>query len=125
MNSLREKITFILTALAYLLFHLRMGPGAGAILMGTFGQMLTTAPYAIGFTYILVAVIRYRSDGRWPPWDRIFRIFFTIGIMFAFFFALYEYGDRTEQQRKQLEEKAPIESLFFQDDTRKARSYWA
>ncbi len=94
METLREKITFILTGLAYLLFHLRMGQDAGAILSGTFGQILLTAPYTIGFTYLAIIFIRYSSGGNWPPWDRIGRIFFTIGILLAFFFALYEYASK-------------------------------
>ena len=57
MVTLRDKITFTLTALAYGLFHLRMGVDAGAILYGTVYQVLLTAPYAIGFTYIIADII--------------------------------------------------------------------
>lgn len=92
MGTLREKITFTLTALAYLLFHLRLGADSGAMVHGTVYQMLLTAPYALGFTYIIAAVFRRLSGSGWPPWDRLLRIFFTVGILFAFFFALYEYG---------------------------------
>ena len=54
MNTLREKITFILTGLAWLIFHIRTGPDIASILSGTFIQIMTTAPYSIGFTYILL-----------------------------------------------------------------------
>ena len=63
MKTLREKITFVLTALAYLLFHLRMGADLGQIATGTLSQMLLTAPYAIGFAYIVATVVR-RLSGR-------------------------------------------------------------
>ena len=95
METLRERITFILTACTYLLFHLRIGGTPEVIFMETLGQLLTTAPYCIGFTYILIVIIRYLHQGRIPAWDRIGRIYFTIGIFFALFFALYEYNERT------------------------------
>ena len=118
MQTLREKITFVLTALAYLLFHIRTGPTTGAMIAGTVEQLLTTAPYCIGFTFVLVAIIRYMHDGKRPAWDRIARIYFTIGILFAFYFALYEYGDRGHQEQLRLEgKKMPIESLLLRDDT--------
>lgn len=92
MKTLREKITFILTALAYLLFHLRLGADLHATLMGTAYQLLLTAPYALGFTYIVAVIFRRLSGKGWLPWDRLLRVFFTVGILFAFFFALYEYA---------------------------------
>ncbi len=71
--------------------------------MGTAYQMLTTAPYALGFTYIVAVVFRHLSGKGWLPWDRLARVFFTVGILFAFFFALYEYaaqGVPPEEQAK-------------------------
>ena len=125
MQTLREKITFVLTALAYLIFHIRTGPTMGSMISGTVEQLLTTAPYCIGFTFVLVAVIRYMHDGKRPAWDRIARIFFTIGILFAFYFALYEYGDRAEQERKKTEGKPVSESQYFRHDNPKLPLYWA
>ncbi len=126
MKTFREKFTLILTALAYLVFHIRTGPTTGAIIGGTIEQLLTTAPYCIGFTFVLVAIIRYIHDGQRPPWDRIARIFFTIGILFAFYFALYEYGDRAYQERMKKEGKPPAtESMLYQDDGLKEPLYWA
>ena len=109
MQTLREKISFILTALAYVLFHLRLGIDASATLMGTAYQVLLTAPYALGFTYIVAVVFRRMSGQGWLPWDRLLRVFFTVGILFAFFFALYEYAaqglppEQREQQRSSAE----------------------
>ena len=125
MQPLREKITFVLTALAYLVFHIRTGPTLGSMISGTVEQLLTTAPYCIGFTFVIVAVIRYMHDGKRPAWDRIARIFFTIGILFAFYFALYEYGDRAEQERKTLDGKPATESQSFRHDNPKLSLYWA
>lgn len=125
MHTLREKITFVLTALAYLVFHIRTGPTLGAMIAGTVEQLLTTAPYCIGFTFVLVSIIRYMHDGKRPAWDRIARIYFTIGILFAFYFALYEYGDRAHQEQLKLQGKPATESLLYQDDSPKALSYWA
>ena len=125
MQTLREKITFLLTALAYLVFHIRTGPTMGSMVSGTVEQLLTTAPYCIGFTFVLVAVIRYMHDGKRPAWDRIARIFFTIGILFAFYFALYEYGDRAEQERIKTESKPATESQSFQYDNQMVPLYWA
>ncbi len=121
MSTLREKITFILTALAYLLFHLRLGPDVGTVVSGTVYQMLLTAPYALGFTYIVAVVFRRLTDKGWLPWDRLFRIFFTVGILFAFFFALYEYAG----QGKPLEDRAmqsdSSAARFFEDVLRRVR----
>ena len=122
MKTLREKITFVLTLLAYLLFHLRLGPDAGSLVAHTFKQILSTAPYAIGFTYLFVVFIRRTAGGVWPPWDRIARIFLTLGIIFAFFFALYEYGERANPESK---EKPATGLHFYQDEIPKVMSYLA
>ncbi|HHD56912.1 MAG TPA: hypothetical protein ENK89_04450 [Desulfobulbaceae bacterium] len=124
MKTFREKLTFILTALAYLLFHIRTGPDLATIATGTFMQMMTTLPYAVGFTYVLVVILRHLG-GATPPWDRILRIFFTIGILFAFFFALYEYGDRAEKMRIQQQKKPATVSRIWQNENRKVPLYWA
>ena len=75
------------------IFHLRLGQSLMATVLHTLAQMLLTAPYAIGFTFILIFVYRRISGQQQrPPWTRVLRIFFAVGICFAFFFALYEYG---------------------------------
>ena len=120
MTTLREKITFVLTALAYLLFHLRMGADLGQIATGTLSQMLLTAPYAIGFAYIVATVVRRLSGRGWPPWDRLLRLFFTFGILFAFFFALYEYaGQGAPQAVEERERPGASVSRFFEGVLRK------
>jgi len=121
MATLRDKITFTLTALAYFLFHLRMGVDVGAIVYGTVYQVLLTAPYAIGFTYIIAVMFRRISGSGWPPWDRLLRIFFTIGILFAFFFALYEYAGKGQPPGSEQLQNSSSVSRFFEDAIRKVR----
>ena len=130
MQTLREKITFVLTGLAYLVFHLGTNSTVdnmtlGSVVSGTIEQLLTTAPYCIGFTFVLVAIIRYMHKGKRPPWDRIARIFFTIGILFGFYFNLYNSGYRAEEERKKIEGKPATESLSFQHDNPKLPLHWA
>jgi hypothetical protein len=103
MQTFREKLTLAVIAIIYLLFHLRLGPAATDIITGTAMQLLTTAPYSIGFTWILVLILRFLHKGKQPAWDRIARIFFTLGILFAFYFALYERNERVLQEREQQE----------------------
>jgi len=91
MKTIQEKITFTVAAAVYLLLHLRGGQTTIAMLSGTVMQLLTTAPYAIGFTFILVRIISFLHHGKQLAWDRIARIYFTVGIFFGFFFGLYEY----------------------------------
>lgn len=100
MQTFREKFTLLLSAAAYLLFHLRLGPSAESIITGTAAQLLTTAPYSIGFTWILLIIIRFLHKGKRPARDRIARIFFTIGILFAFYFALYERNERVVKEQE-------------------------
>jgi hypothetical protein len=98
MKTIQEKITFAFAALLYLLFHLRGGADAGEMLAGTVAQLLITLPYCIGFTFVAARIIQYLHHGKKLRWDRIARIFFTIGIFFGFFFALYEYAGQGQQQ---------------------------
>ncbi|MGI6655859.1 MAG: hypothetical protein ACOX5Z_03335 [Desulfobulbus sp.] len=123
MKTFREKISFVLTALAYLLFHLRLAPELDATVRGTLYQLLLTAPYAAGFTFIVTAVFRRLSTRGRLPWDRICRIFFTFGILFGFFFGLYEYAGGKMPEPGQSRPMGV--ERFFGDAARKGPSYWA
>ncbi|MDW7772569.1 MAG: hypothetical protein SCH71_06725 [Desulfobulbaceae bacterium] len=98
MKTWQEKITFILTAGAYLLFHLGKTPSTGSYITGTLTALYSTLPFEIGLTYFVLIIIRRFSGGAWPPWDRILRIFFTIGIIFGLIYNLYIRGI-LEQER--------------------------
>jgi len=77
--------------LAYLFFNLRYTPEsiAGSI-KSTLVQILTTAPFVVGLTILVVSFMQ-RSTGERLPWDRIARIYCTLGIIIGFFYALNEY----------------------------------
>ena len=119
-SPLRNTVTLVLSGLAYVLFHLRLGADAAAILTGTLAQMLLTAPYAIGFTYLLLYVYRrianHGKQSQRPHWSKVLRIFFTMGILFAFFFALYEHGGGNPYQ-----EEATNAAGFWQNALQKLR----
>ena len=88
--------------------------------MGTGYQLLLTAPYALGFTYIIAAVFRRLSDKGPLPWNRVLRIFFTIGILFGFFFALYDYGAQALPPDQVVQPHSSVER-FLQDILQKLR----
>lgn len=122
MKTLHEKITFILTAGAYLLFHLGKMPSTGSYVTGTLTALSNTLPFEIGLTYFVLIFLRRSSGGAWPPWNRILRIFFTIGIIFGLIYNLYVRG-AVEQQR--LEKNKVTVSRFLADENPMARWYWA
>ncbi len=87
----------MVTVVVYVLFHLRLGTDLRSTCNGTLYQVMLTAPYALGFTYITAIVFKRLSGTATLPWNRLVRIYCTIGILFAFFFALYEYAERGQQ----------------------------
>lgn len=123
MKTLREKITFALTALAYILFHLAKSPENASIFTGTLIVLLNTLPYEIGFSYLIILFIRRTAGGEWPPWDRILRIFFTIGIVFGLIYSLYVRG-ATEQQKQEQKQQVSV-SRSWMNNNQKAPLYWA
>lgn len=92
MKTVKEKITFYLSGLIYLLFNLRLASDFQATVTATIWQLLQTAPFIIGITWVIVAFFQYMANGEKMPWDRRIRIFFAIGIMAGLFYAIYEYA---------------------------------
>ncbi len=92
MQSVKEKIRFSLSAILYLLFNLRIGNSMQETLAETFWQILQTAPFVAGFTYLIISVLQYMGDGSKIPWDRRLRLFFAIGIMAGLIYAIWEYA---------------------------------
>jgi hypothetical protein len=92
MESVRERITLYLSAAVYLLFNARLGADVAATLKATGWQILQTAPYVAGGTYVIVALLQYMSGGAKVPWDRRLRLFFAIGILAGLIFGIYEYA---------------------------------
>ena len=54
-----------------------------------------TAPFVVGLTILVVSFMQ-RSSGERLPWDRIVRIYCTLGIIIGFFYALNEYWLRAQ-----------------------------
>lgn len=121
MKTLHEKMTFVLTAIGYILFHLGKMPDTGSVVVGTVTALLNTLPFEISITYLIVIFIRRVSGGQRPPWDRILRIFFTVGILFGLIYNLYVRG-AVEEMKKDPQVTA---TRSWVDDTPKAPLCWA
>lgn len=91
MQGVKEKVSFYLTAAGYLLFNLRPAADLAVTVQSTLWQILQTAPYVAGITWFIIAVLQYMSDGEKVPWERRFRLFFTIGIFAGLVYAIIEY----------------------------------
>ncbi len=92
MKNIKEKITFYLSGLLYLLFNLRLAATPLESIKATLWQLAQTAPFIIGVTWVIVAFLQYMANGQKMPWDRRLRLFFAIGIMAGLFYAIYEYA---------------------------------
>ncbi len=95
MKSIREKITFVSSALLYILFNLKLAATFQETLAATFFHFLQTAPVTIGLTWIIVAFLQYMANGKKMPWERRFRLFFLIGIIAGLLYGIYEYAGVT------------------------------
>jgi len=91
MHKTKERITLIIIAVVYLLFNLRPSPDLYVTVRSTLYQILITAPYVAGITFVIVAILQYMAGGKKVPWDRRLRLFFTIGIIAGFVYAIFEY----------------------------------
>ncbi len=93
MSTVREKVTFYLSAVLYFVFNMRLVPGDPAASMKATGwQILQTAPYVAGATFFIIAFLQYMAGGQIVPWERRFRIFFAIGIIAGLIYGIYEYA---------------------------------
>ena len=91
MNKLTKNFSLAAVIIVYLFFNFRYAPDSWiASIKATSMQLMTTAPYVVGLTILLVSVMQKMSGER-LPWDRILRIYCTIGILIGFFFALSEF----------------------------------
>jgi hypothetical protein len=95
-SAIKKNISLVLVICAYLLFNLRYSAGSLAVtLKATLIQLLETAPFVIGLTILVVSFMQ-RSTGERLLWDRIIRIYCTLGIIIGFFYALSEYWLRAQ-----------------------------
>ncbi len=94
-GQLGERLSLIAAGLFYVLFNLRYAAGRPLdSLTATLWQLASSAPYAAGLTFLVVSFFQ-RMYGEKMDWERRFRLFFTIGIILGFFFALADYFQRT------------------------------
>ena len=96
MSAIKKNISLGLVICAYLLFNLRYAPESlVTTFKSTLIQILMTAPFVVGLTILAVSFMQ-RSTGERLPWDRIARIYCTLGIIIGFFYALNEYWLRAQ-----------------------------
>jgi hypothetical protein len=96
MHTIKKNISLAAVIIAYLLFNFRYSPESFIYSMkSTLIQLLMTAPFVVGLTILVVSFIQ-RSTGERLPWDRIARIYCTLGIVIGFFYALNEYWLRAQ-----------------------------
>lgn len=92
MSEIKEKITFSISAVLYLLVNLRLGSNMMITATETGMQILQTGYYVVGITFVIVALMQYMAGGLSMPWERRFRLFFAVGIMVGLFNGIYEYA---------------------------------
>jgi hypothetical protein len=91
MHAIKKNISLVAVIITYLLFNFRYSPESFAYsIKSTLIQILITSPFVIGLTILVVSFMQ-RSSGERLPWDRIIRIYCTLGIIIGFFYALSEY----------------------------------
>ena len=86
-----NKLSFYIVAAVYVLFNLRLSSGLLTSFLATGKQILLTAPYVIGITFVVVSVIQYAAGGEKVPWISRLRLFFTIGIFAGLVYGIYDY----------------------------------
>ena len=87
----KEIISLIILAGVYLLFSLRYFPDDFVkTAVETVLQILKVAPLAMGGTILLVSFLQ-RTSGQKLLWDRVVRIYLTLGVMAEFIFGVYDY----------------------------------
>ena len=96
MSTIKKNISLGLVICVYLLFNLRYAPESlVTTVKSTLTQLLITAPFVVGLTILGVSFMQ-RSTGERLPWDRIVRIYCTLGSMIGLVYALSEYWLRAQ-----------------------------
>ena len=85
-----KSVSFYITALVYILFNLRLAADPLTTILATGKQILFTAPYVIGITFVIVSVIQYAAKGETVPWISRIRLFLTIGIFAGLVYGIYD-----------------------------------
>lgn len=92
--KIRESLSLALLAAIYLAGSVRYFPGnAGKTVVETLVQILSVAPLPAGATILLVSFMQRRAGQR-MPWDRMLRIYLTLGLMVELLYGLHDYLGR-------------------------------
>ena len=91
MKEKSNVLSLLLLAGVYLGCSMRYFPGNGMkTAVETLLQLVTIAPLPGGATLILVNFLQ-RSAGQKMPWDRIARIYLTLGVVVEILFGVHDY----------------------------------
>ena len=91
MHAIKKNISLVAVIITYLFFNFRYSPESSVdSIKSTLVQLLLTSPFVVGLTILVVSFMQ-RSTGERLPWDRVARIYCTLGIIIGFFYALNEY----------------------------------
>lgn len=91
MKEFRNRFSLLAVVAVYVLLSLRYFPGnAAKTALETLLQIVSIAPIPAGATLILVNFLQ-RSAGQKMPWDRMARIYLTIGVMVEILFGVHDY----------------------------------
>jgi len=91
MHAIKKNISLVAVIITYLFFNFRYSPESPVdSIKSTLVQLLLTSPFVVGLTILVVSFMQ-RSTGERLPWDRVARIYCTLGIIIGFFYALNEY----------------------------------
>jgi hypothetical protein len=91
MKEVNKYISLLVLAGVYLLCSLRYFPGNWLkTVVESVLQIITIAPLPGGATLVLVGFLQ-RSAGDKMPWDRMVRIYLTIGVVVEVLFGVHDY----------------------------------
>jgi hypothetical protein len=98
MTAKNKEIIYLIILMAiYLLCVLRYFPDQPlSSLRATGIHLLDVAPYVIGLTIFTVSILN-KISGERLRWDRIARIYLTLGLIIEFFYGLYNYLDLAQK----------------------------
>jgi hypothetical protein len=91
MKEIKKPLSLLVLAGVYGLCSLRYFPGnAMKTLLETLLQIVSVAPLPGGATILLVNFLQ-KSAGQKMPWDRMVRIYLTLGVMLEIIIGFYSY----------------------------------
>jgi hypothetical protein len=94
MKEIKSYISLLVLTGVYLLCSLRYFPGNWMkTVVESVLQIVTIAPLPGGATLVLVSFLQ-RSAGEKMPWDRMVRIYLTLGVMVEILFGVHDYLGR-------------------------------